>query len=314
MKAPQAWETPFDSAETAPTATSHLLGGVNWQVQARQSPLSSKFAFYLRQDGDVGGFWAMHFDDFWEFPSADAVGLGTQALEHGAITRLFFLDPHGKPRRKGVAAASCLWVRADGTGGWNPNWSTFAHEKERFVPFRWRKSQGFATFTRRSFESVWRELQLAQSDPQSDFRFAQHWAQLTCAEREDALYLWPQRDRLRLKLELEGRLNDALLSDDSLWKDPGADWVLNLVTRDDVELRRFQNYGQRQSEPMSERLMRATQTIWARFEPFDDAVLNHMAVRRWKEMNRRYFQGRATTPTMHERLEAMLRWRDENSS
>lgn len=318
--APRSWETPFDREKiVTPTPITRTSGGVSteWLAGLWPSFWGEWSVLFLRRSGDDAGFWAVG-DPLMPMlllsPKHDEFRIRTtcaDVLNKGEFARYFFLNGDGKPRQPGEIAAGCAWARGDGTGGWNPQWN---HNSgyEWFVPFFHSPDQGAWNFARRDALDVWRELAEARGDGRSDAHFAWHWAHLRARERDDQMWNWPREDalagtRLLCKLSLEECLKHILLSDETLWQE-GDDWVLSVCDPQSITL--HPGDAEWEEHEISEAMSDSIALLWERFKPFNIGALSHECVRRWKAHRDVCFQTFAREPSAHERLEAMLKWRD----
>ncbi len=314
------WEIPFDAWKTTKNLSfSRAMNGetATWNVRITPSPLEPNGDFsclYLRRAGENTGFWAMRTDGPLRLShsqlSDSSVRMAcADVLQNGKIARLTFLDARGELRCAGAKAADCFWICPDRSGGWNLGCLAPDFRVDWFVPFQLNAGEDVVSFINRPFQNVWQSWQRARKNPDSDLSFALNWAKLDEIARDSHLYSWPRCDWLRCKLEFEARLKDILLADETLWSGEENDWVLDVRARDNISLHSFEELWDEPSSPSSFAL-NAVERLWDFFKPFDDEALKHPCVARWQTFKNRYFQARATTPTMHERVEGMLSWRD----
>jgi hypothetical protein len=313
--APQEWELAADRPLVLPTTELEfpfLWQGerVRWQVQLRPSPFDERqLTLYLRHEREDAGFWATRPFDAKLQPFQIRLACADLINKH-KLTRVFFLDKDGALRRQGQQAAGYTLMGLDGIGTWNVRLVGAKWNLEATARF-WLSS-GAASLRRRDALSVWSELEQARVDERSDAHFAWRWAHLSEGERDDLLWNWPREEASRAarsmrKLRLEECLKLVLLREETLWQ-RSDDWVLSV--RDAQSITLHPGDAQWEEHEISEAMSESIALLWERFKPFNPGALSHECARDWKRQRDVRFQTFAREPSAHERLEAMMRWRD----
>ncbi len=225
------------------------------------------------------------------------------ALNNAKIARLFFLGASGQLRERDEITHQIVIVRADGSGLWN-TWPESRHKRSSFRLF---DDAGLAAFIRRPAMQIWDTLKAALKDPQSDASFSRDWLGKTDEQRTATIWNWSPDTRQNLRVELEEMLHCALLCNDFLWQKDDS-WTLSVPDPANIWL--YPAEEEWDEYPVPDQLKRAIEQLWHHYAPFNSEVLKHECAYAWKQNTITAFFDEAREPTAHERLEAMLRWRD----
>ncbi|RYX86854.1 hypothetical protein EON83_01335 [bacterium] len=243
--------------------------------------------------------------------------MGIDALNRAKIGRLYFLDQEGQLRRYGEVARAAIVIRADGRGIWkrwiddeDVDWTQVK------APFRLFDETSLKEFTSHSALYIWWLLEEALGDPNSDASFARDWVSKSDDEREDLLWNWSRAERERLRAQFQALLLCALLSDDTIWEEEGS-WQCSVSSASEILL---SPEPEAELRDVPDWLSKAIELLWNGMAPFNEDVLRHECVRQWKQGKSEWASGYSPTwdtffvetrePTAHERMEAMMRWRD----
>ncbi|BCM92767.1 hypothetical protein IAD21_04649 [Abditibacteriota bacterium] len=245
--------------------------------------------------------------------------MGADALNKARIGRLYFLGPLGRLREQGEVATTSVIIRADGHGVWE-RWSedndVGSDWRQDRTPFCLFHDAGMNDFLRRPALDVWRLLERALSEPNSDASFARGWMSQTEEQREDLVWNWPRTEREARRAEFEDRLLWALLAQTELWQ-KNQKWQCCVSGASKIRLQDGEENKPREVPPS---LSEAIGVLWNQLAPFNGEVLSHQCARRWKREKGEWgsdfpenwdqFFAEAREPSSHEQLEAMLRWRE----
>ncbi len=229
------------------------------------------------------------------------------ALEEKRVSRRFYTNSKREPRDAKDHARMFFDLNAVGVGGFSEVGYRYMEEEPPRPPrtyFRWpSQTQGIL----KEMDSMkwWTVLQKEWEELDSDASFAFDFYKMTCLQKRDLVWSWKNGSYKAAKRIL----TLALSAQQELWdKDSRWSWNLKLPLS---EVERCSSIQSGTIRIESLELQRAAELVNAHFAPQPDAdlIARHLCVRKWRGLKAVQFHIPLVAMTMHEGLEAHLRWR-----
>jgi len=221
----------------------------------------------------------------------------TDCLRRGDFARQFFFSD-GQLRQENMRATERLLVWNDGNAAWQ--W----HEQVWWgsnTQFSWGAPMEAEEFLSLPMLDVWAQIENHLSDERGEAAFARKLARQSEKEREATVCSPRATSRLEMKEMLRCLLVAHGVNEDNE-EEP-------YFLRSD---RNLWNSTRRKSHALnlSGELQRHVERVWRHFEPFDPRIENFECVRNIINAHLLEEAIYFSPLTAHERMEAMLRWRD----
>ena len=222
------------------------------------------------------------------------------AWDGGLFARHFVLNARGELRGDGEAAHEAVLVAPDGIAAWSL--AVIDTQVRDAAAFSWSVPESKAPFLRWPALDIWARLQLGLEDPRSEAPFAHRFALLDESQRQGLLWEWTRGDQHQFK----SVLLDALHSQD-FWNQEAVCNAMALRVRGP---RAVEIVAAVHGMDVPPSLLDAVERVWNWFEPCPAEVMGARCVRDWLRRHTPCLEIRSRRPSAHERIEAMMRWRD----
>ena len=305
--APQSWEMPPGARvleESASVVAREFDGErLNWKVALVQVPSFTEPVFWMRlcDARDDAGFIVYEATYVYEAPFSPELNLKALnwVFEKANYQRQFILNAQGELRQEGEEAYEGLLVDSIGGGSWSLG--AIRPEPHDKSGFTWDSMMTPAQFRRLPALEVWRRVQEAMVNANSDGAFARRFALMNEIERHALIY----KDTSISKQEFESALRAFVIAQD-LWEQESYDEEILFALFSDGAI--YLGIGDEES-PIPTQLEASVEALRQSYLPVNEEVEHFSCVKDWLDNRAELAELVISPPTAHEQLEAALRWR-----
>ena len=307
--APKSWEMPpgFRVLEESASVVTREFDGekLDWLVALVEVPATDDAIFWARPlDARFDAGFIVH--DFICFDKGSDPDHLAKLLPHfwkqNRLGRIMFFNDNGKLLSSDEEQLVSIIVAPDGLAGWRLG--VFDGAEHPAAKFEWNEPLSNSDFFRLPAHEIWTRVQKLRSEPSSEASFAYRFTLMNEQERYSALF----KKSVGTDAEVKALLFALLLQSDVWDKVPEGD-ELTLFSQPEIltALWTENDDGFAVPESLKANLM----LMWNQCRIVDREFLNHACSRHWYQYNTASkFSASSSRPTMHEQLEAQLRWRE----
>jgi len=327
--APQSWEIPFDEPIPAFEAVTEVILNekpcvLGWG-EGYKGMESARVLVFQTQNGPLGRVLdptcilrrriirtdhSLRIASEWAFtikssPSSVLQTGFKKACRLNTLARLFYLNEDAQLREHGQVARFAVVLSPL---GWGLFRSLSEPREKRLVT---RDEVGFwwptedATLLEKPAHDLWNGLREQLDSPDSPIGFTRRLMQKSQAERMALLWNWKNGD----ERELEQVVRWLFLSQTPWWQTPRhLRWHLDLHKKNAFNVA----IGGGPNPPRTPELEAALHQVWDWFSPAPNvkALKHHLELKRLFVASEHLTVVDINEPTMHEQMEAALRWRE----
>ena len=312
--APQSWEMPpgFRVLEESASVVTREFDGekLDWLIVSVKVPTHSEPILWMRplDTRFDAGFVICDFVHYnVDTRNADELSADFSELlplfwEQNRLSRMIFFNDKGELRGPNEKQRETIIITPNGLAAWGM--SVINKQEHRAAKFEWNAPLENIEFLRLSSLEVWKRIQNLLSDSSSEAQFARQFIFMNEVERLNALFA----KSIGADQEIKSLMLDLLISQE-IWDQVPEGEELELYSQPESHTGLWlKNIDE--GFPMPESLKADLELMWNQFRVINKEFLSHECSQYWYEYDAPKFIVSSSRPTMHEQLEAQLRWRE----
>ena len=313
--APKSWEMPpgFVVLEESASVVTREFDGekLDWLVALVEIPTLEHPIVWIRPL-DVrfdAGFVVLGIATKSPFiitrncPSNAPDTLLTMMCLHHRVGRVLFFNADGDLRKHGEESSGAVVFSSDGMASWLVD--GMADNNKTPVPFRWNKVLMMEQFFHLSANEIWNRLQELLHKPNRKISFARQFALADENTRQELVF-----EAVPLEQKKFDKLLRSLFHSQDFWDELKEYEVEVELYVPNGKMPEIEFYIEGDISQPPDGLNEKVVSLWRHIQPVRKAIIKYPSIANWLHEKSESSNASFIRPTMHEKLEAQLHWRD----